>query len=157
MPVRDYEPNDLRAIVAVFQRSVREVARRDYSPAQVAVWAPEPADLGAWAQRLATGAVFVSRREDELAGFARIDAIGEVDLLYVDPNFQRKGVATELLGSLIAWAERNAVTRLCANVSITARPFFERAGFRLLRPQTVERNGVTLQNFRMERALSEPF
>lgn len=153
MAVRDYERDDLRAIVAVFQRSVREIARRDYSRAQVAVWAPEPADFGAWEKRLATGAVFVSRREDKLAGFARIDATGEVDLLYVDPHFQRQGVATELLGSLVAWAEQNSVARLAANVSITARPFFERAGFRLLRSQTVERNGVTLDNFRMERSL----
>ena len=153
MTLHDYEPSDLRAVVAVFQHSVREVARRDYSPAQVAVWAPEPADLGAWAKRLATGAVFVSQREDQLAGFARIDATGEVDLLYVDPQFQRQGVATELLGGLVAWAERNALTRLAANVSITARPFFEHAGFRLLRSQTVERNGVTLDNFGMERSV----
>jgi putative acetyltransferase len=153
MTVRDYETSDLRAIIAVFQRSVREVARRDYSPAQVAVWAPEPVDYGAWAERLATGAVFVSRREDQLAGFARIDATGEVDLLYVDPRFLRQGVATELLASLVAWAKRNAVTRLAANVSITARPFFEHAGFRLLRSQTVERSGVTLNNFRMERSV----
>ena len=153
MAVRNYEPNDLRTIVAVFQRSVREVARRDYSHAQVAVWAPEPADFGVWAKRLATGGVFVSCREDQLAGFARIDATGEVDLLYVDPQFQRQGVATELLGSLVAWAERNALTRLAANVSITARPFFEHAGFRMLRSQTVERSGVTFDNFRMERSV----
>ncbi len=153
MALRRYEPSDLPAIVAVFQRSVREFASRDYSPAQVEVWAPEPADFDAWARRLATGVVFVSEREGQVAGFARIDATGELDLLYVDPRFQRRGVATELLTALVAVAKRNAVTRLAANVSITARPFFEHAGFRLLRSQTVERGGVMLENFRMERAV----
>jgi len=153
MALRQYQPGDLHAIVAVFQCSVREIASRDYAPAQVAAWAPEPADLDAWARRLATGAVFVSEREGRVAGFARIDATGELDLLYVDPHFQRRGVATELLTALVAWAKRNGVTRLAANVSITARSFFEHAGFRLLRSQTVERSGVMLENFRMERTV----
>lgn len=147
--VRDYEPDDLPTVVALFERSVHQIACRDYTPAQLAVWAPERPDRDAWTKRLSTGGVFVSEREDRLAGFARIDKNGELDLLYVDPPFGRQGVATELLHAVTAWARRSAIARLTANVSITARPFFERMGFRVLRSQVVEREGVRLENFRM--------
>ena len=153
--LRDYEPGDLHGVVALFERSVRQIACRDYTCAQLSAWAPEWPDLDAWAERLSTGAVFVSVREDRLAGFARLDASGELDLLYVDPLFERRGVATELFDGVTAWARRYAVARLVANVSITARPFFERMGFRVLRSQTVEREGVSLENFHMECKIDE--
>ena len=139
----------------MFQRSVRQIAFRDYTRAQLAVWAPERADLGAWTQRLSNGAVFVSERDDRLAGFARIDANGELDLLYVDPLFERQGVGAELVDTVTAWARRHNIADLTASVSITARPFFERMGFRVLGLQVVEREGVKLENCRMECRVGE--
>ena len=41
--------------------------------------------------------------------------------------------------------------RLTTHASITARPFFEHRGYRVLYAQTVERHGVTMQNFVMEK------
>ena len=38
-----------------------------------------------------------------------------------------------------------------SEVSITARPFFESIGFRVVRQQVTERRAVSLQNFVMER------
>jgi GNAT superfamily N-acetyltransferase len=149
--VREYRPNDLEAVVLLFQRSVREVASRDYSPAQISAWAPEPPDLEAWARRLGTGGVFIYERNDQIAGFARVDDTGCVDLLYVHPEVQRQGVARALFDRVISWAVSRGIRHLRSEVSITARPFFESRGFRLVRQQVVERRGVSLHNFRMER------
>jgi putative acetyltransferase len=132
------------------QRSVREVASRDYSPVQLSAWAPATADLRAWSKRLADGGVFVCTRNDHIAGFARIDAEGCVDLLYVHPNCQRQGVARELVEQLVSSAASRWLRRLQAEVSVTARPFFERMGFRVVRPQVVERRGVKFDNFVMD-------
>ena len=148
--VRECRSSDLETVVALFQRSVREVASRDYSPAQLSAWAPETADLRAWSNRLADGGVFVCTRNEQIAGFARIDADGCVDLLYVHPNCQRQGVARELVEQLVSWAASRALRRLQAEVSVTARPFFERRGFRVVRPQVVERRGVKFDNFVMD-------
>jgi putative acetyltransferase len=71
--VREYRPDDLAAVAKLFQRSVREVASRDYSAAQISAWAPEPPDLEAWARRLETGGVFVYQRKDKIVGFARVE------------------------------------------------------------------------------------
>ena len=40
---------------------------------------------------------------------------------------------------------------LTVHASITARPFFERRGYTLIRPQWVERHGILLQNFVMQK------
>jgi len=52
-----------RSVVTLFQRSVREVAIRDYSAAQVAAWAPESPDAETWARRLGTGGVASTSKE----------------------------------------------------------------------------------------------
>jgi GNAT superfamily N-acetyltransferase len=149
--VREYRRNDLEAVVLLFQRSVHEAASRDYSLAQVSAWAPEPPDMKAWARRLGTGGVFVYERNDEIAGFARIDDKGCVDLLYVHPEVHRQGIARALFDRAISWAVSRGIRHLCSEVSITARPFFESVGFRVVSEHVVERRGVSLQNFRMER------
>jgi putative acetyltransferase len=148
--VREYRPDDLEAVTILFQRSVHEVASRDYSPAQISAWAPEPPDLEAWARRLGSGGIFVYEQNDQIAGFARVEETGCLDLLYVHPEVQRQGVARALFDRVILWALGRGLRHLKSEVSITARPFFESIGFRVVREQVVERRGVSLQNFRME-------
>jgi putative acetyltransferase len=142
----------LKPLLWLFQRSVREVASRDYSPAQISAWAPESSDLEAWTRRLETGGVIVYQRKDEIVGFARVDETGCVDLLYVHPEVQRQSVGRALLDRVISWAVSQGIRHLRSYVSITARPFFESVGFRVER--VVERRGVLLQNFRMERDIN---
>jgi putative acetyltransferase len=151
--VRKYRPSDLEAVVSLFQRSVHEIAGCDYSPSQISAWAPEFPDRQAWARRMETGGVFVYERNDEIAGFARIDATGCFDLLYVHPEVQRQGVARALFDRVTSWAVSRGICHLHCEVSITARPFFESVGFRVVREQIVERRGLSLQNFRMEKDL----
>jgi putative acetyltransferase len=47
------------------------------------------------------------------------------------------------------------MVRLFAEVSTTARPFFEANGFVVLAPQVVTVRGVDFVNYRMERVLGE--
>jgi putative acetyltransferase len=152
--LRAYAPEDLGALLALFSRSVHGLGGRDYTPAQLAAWAPDPPDREAWAERLGTGGVFVCERAGGLAGFVRVDAEGCLDLLYVAPEHARSGVARLLCERALAWARARGLARLVADVSLGARPFFERMGFRLLAEQTVERRGVRLTNLRMERPLA---
>jgi putative acetyltransferase len=140
-------------VVSLFQRSVHEIASRDYSPRQLYAWAPAFLDREAWARHMETGGVFVYERNDQIAGFARIDATGCLDLLYVHPDVQRQGVARALFDRVTSWAVSRGICHLHSDVSITARPFFESVGFRVVREQIVERRGLSLQNFRMEKDL----
>ena len=149
MLIREYRYRDLGAVIECFSRAVRDIGARYYAPEQIAAWAPEPPDVGAWTSRLDSDGVFVGEVDAVLAGFIRIEATGLIDLLFVHPQYARRGAARELLEFGCAWAVRQGARRFESNVSIAARPFFEAMDFNVEREQSVERNGVQLTNFRM--------
>ena len=87
--------------------------------------------------------------DGQLAGFGDLDpAAGYLDRLYVGRAFQRRGVASALCDALEGAARSHPIT---THASRTARPFFERRGYRVIRAQQVERRGVQLENFVMEK------
>jgi GNAT superfamily N-acetyltransferase len=72
---------------------------------------------------------------------------------YTHARFLRQGVAAALLRVIEDEARSHGVDHLFAEGSLTARPFFDHAGFRLVGAQTVERGGEEFVNYRMEKLL----
>jgi len=151
MPMRRWRPQDLDATIETFRRSVHELAAHDYTPEELQAWAPEAADYSEWERRMDVSHGWTFEINGKLSGFITTDTPGHIDLLYVHPDYQRMGVATALLELLVADAGTRGVHNLHTEASRTAKPFFEQAGFSLVRAQTVTRNGVALENFVMER------
>jgi len=151
--IRDYVPDDLDALIAVFRGSVRAVARRDYSHDQVMAWAPDEIDRDHWAAQGAGTATFVAVIDGRPVGFADLEADGHIDMLYVDAGHQRRGVARALIGAVETAARGRRLARLHVEASLTARGFFARHGFRVVAPQTVVVRGQEFVNVRMEKPL----
>lgn len=149
MVVRAYQSADCRALTELFYETVHTVNAQDYTRAQLDAWATGEVDLKAWDASLRAHYSLVAEADGLLVGFGDIDpATGYLDRLYVHRNYQRKGVATALCDRL----ERAAAGKTIAtHASITARPFFEKRGYRVIREQQVERRGVWLTNFVMEK------
>jgi putative acetyltransferase len=74
-------------------------------------------------------------------------------MLYVAPANARQGLAAGLLMRLEAAARASGAMQLSADVSLSARRSFERAGFETLIEERVQRNGVSLARFRMRKPL----
>ena len=86
----------------------------------------------------------VAEWEGVIVGFADLADDGYLDRLYVHKDYQGQGIATALCDAL----PRARLT----HASLTARPFFEKRGWRVERAQQVERHGVKLTNFVMTRS-----
>lgn len=151
MIIRPYVPDDLDGVIALFHASVRCVAIRDYTEDQVKAWAPDEADRERWASRRASRPTWVAEIDGALAGFTDLEPDGHLDMMYVHPDHQGRGVAGALLRQVETEAARLGLARLFTEASITARPFFERKGFRVIAPQTVRVRGQDLVNYRMEK------
>jgi putative acetyltransferase len=151
--IRNYREADCEALAGIFQRAMREIARKDYSPVQVMAWAPDARDMAEFAARRTAKPTFVAEYDGQLAGFTDLDGDGHIDMLYVNPDCQRRGVASAMLRFLADRAQSERRKRLHSEVSITARPVFERHGFKVLAYQTVQTNGQALGNYRMEKLL----
>src|SRR5699024_2552481 len=87
--------------------------------------------------------------------FSDVDEYGYIDMIFVDPQHQRQGVARALLESVRRQARDLYATSLTADVSITARPFFESQGFFVEQRQEPFKQGVKLVSFRMRKELQE--
>jgi len=154
MRIRRYAPADLDAVMDLFRESVRRIAIRDYSEAQVKVWAPDEPDRERWAARRASRPTWIAEIDGDIAGFTDLEPDGHVDMMFVHPDHQGKGVASALLETAESEAARLGLDRLYTEASITARPFFERKGFRVIAPQTVSLRGMDFINYRMEKRLA---
>ena len=81
-----------------------------------------------------------------IIGFGDIDANGYLDRLYVHHKYQRRGVASALCDILEFAVDAE---KIVVHASVTAKPFFERRGYKVLRKQLVDRMGVMLPNYLM--------
>ncbi len=151
--IRSYRVSDCPPLADIFKRAVRQTAARDYSLAQVLAWAPDECDMTKFAARLIAKPTFVAEIEADIAGFTDLDNQGHIDMMFVDPDFQHQGVGSALLDFVVVKAREGGMIRLFSEVSITARPLFERNGFAVLAAQTVEKNGESFRNYRMEKLL----
>ena len=150
MHLRDYRSGDCPALIRLFRETVHAVCAGDYTPEQLDAWAPEDMDQPAWDRSFLAHRTLVAVEGGEIIGFADLDpATGYLDRLYVHRDHQRQGVAAALCDAL----EPLAPGRVFTHASRTARPFFERRGYRVVRARQVERRGVTLDNYAMEKLL----
>ncbi|MEQ9012301.1 GNAT family N-acetyltransferase [Algiphilus sp.] len=164
MPVASPRIRPLRAADAeplwmIFHRAVHLRARREYSAAQCAVWAPPVRSAEArtrWRHRLLRNQPVVVEWEGVPVGFADVQANGYIDQFFVDPEVTGLGLADRLMRHLLATARARGPDVLYADVSLSAEAFFRRHGFVMVFRQVVWRDAMAFKNARMHRRLDRP-
>lgn len=156
--LRSYRPSDCSGVLQLFYDTVHTVNAKDYTEEQLNAWADGKPDADKWNESLAAHFSLVAEADGVLAGFGDMDETGYLDRLYVHRDFQRMGVGTALCQALEQEADRimgqtQTPRPFCitTHASITARPFFEARGYQVQRKQQVERKGVLLTNYVMEK------
>lgn len=154
--LRPYHEGDSDTLFAIYVDAVRNGTRDHYSEAQRRAWAPTTTPPPLWAARLGGYDTDVALLNGEIAGFMATSAEGYVDLAFVRPCMARRGVGQALHDALLKRASARGLTRLSTHASHLAKPFFARNGWQVEAPEQIDRNGVTLERFAMERHLSPP-
>lgn len=147
MKIRTYQPSDCKSLADLFYHTVHTVNAKDYTEEQLQVWATGQVDLENWDQSLQEHFSVVAVENENILGFGDIDKTGYLDRLYVHKDYQRKGIATAICNQLEQAVQGSIIT----HASITARPFFEKRGYQVIKEQQVERQGIFLTNFVMEK------
>lgn len=151
--IRDYRTADAPEIARLFYETVRSVNRADYSEEQVRAWAPHVTDPEEWHTRAAGRRTLVAEEGGEVVGFVELEGDGHLDRFYVRKDAVGRGVGRRLYEAVEREARALGLGRIFTEASITARPFFERQGFRVVRRRTVTVRGVSMTNFAMEKSL----
>lgn len=148
MFIRRYEASDCKYLAELFYNTVHSINAKDYRPEQLNVWATGNVDLEKWNKSLLSHFSVVAVENGIIVGFGDIDSTGYLDRLYVHKDYQNQGIATAICDELECNFNKSKVT---THASITARPFFEKRGYKVIKKQNVERSGVVLQNYIMKK------
>lgn len=145
MILREYEAGDCRETAELFYHTVHKVNTKDYTEEQLNAWAPKEMDLEKWNRLLQEHFSIVAMEDKAIVGFGDVDDAGCIDHLFVHKDYQRRGIASALCKKL----EQKVQGRMTTHASVTARPFFEKIGYRVIKEQQVERQGIFLTNYIM--------
>lgn len=156
MTIRRYLPGEEEAIWQVYFRATHESNARDYHPDLLNRWAPADMDMREWASRLRAKNPFVALLDNQIVGMAELDDTGFIDYFYVHPDFQGQGVGSTLLTTIESEARAMNLDALVADVSITAKDFFESRGFEVVEARTHVIIGHPAPNFGMMKRLDVP-
>lgn len=147
MVIRAYQTSDCGELAELFYHTVHTVNAKDYTKEQLDAWATGTVDLEKWNQSFEEHYSLVAVDDEMIIGFGDIEKTGYLGRLFVHPDYQRKGVATAICNQL----EQAVQEKIVTHASITARPFFEKRGYKVVKKQQVERQGSFLTNFIMEK------
>jgi putative acetyltransferase len=140
-------------VADLYHQSVHAIDTSIYTPEEQEAWASTPPDYHQWSVRLAKKQPWLAMLGGRVAGFIELDADGHIDCLYTHPSFQNQGVASGLYEHLLWSAKARGFKRLYVEASIVAKPFFEHRGFKQVAKNSIQRKGVTLVNFTLEKRL----
>lgn len=152
--IRRANINDIKVVKEMYQNTVLTINRRDYSQAEVEDWASCGENLPKWEKMLETHYFIVAENQHSLiAGFSSITAQGYLHSMFVHKDFQGIGIATMLLEAIERYAIKSGITKVTSEVSLTARPFFEKYGYIMETEQKRKANQLYLTNFWMTKQL----
>lgn len=145
--LRRYRKEDGAVLANLFYETVHSVNIRDYTETQVNAWATGKIDPEKWNRSFEEHYSIAALDGNRIIGFGDMDKSGYLDRLYVHKNYQRKGIASAICNEL----ERSVKGEITVHASVTAKPFFEKRGYKVVKEQQVARNGILLTNYVMRK------
>jgi len=154
LALRPMLPDDVPLLAEIFRASIEELSADDYSEAQQEAWASAADDEAEFGARLASELTLVATLQGAAVGFASLADNARIDMLYVHPAAGGQGVGAMLCDALEKLAGARGTRELTADVSDSARGFFERRGFVAKTRNSVSLGDEWLANTTMVKPLS---
>ena len=153
MKIRAYHLGEEQKIWQLFHDTIQHINAEHYSQKQLHAWAPPLFDQSLWSKKLAKLSSFVCVKEEKIVGYSDLQQNGYIDHFFCHHQYQGVGVGTALMVHIHTLAKQRGITQLTADVSITAKLFFEGKGFKVVKQQDVLIRGQILRNFKMLKPL----
>lgn len=145
--------SDLDKMQQLYIETIQSVCKNDYNPAQIEAWVSGIENKERWLEVIETQFVLLVIIENQIAGFGTLKDGNYIDFFYIHKDFQRQGIADKLLTELELEAKKQYSKNITSDISITAKPFFEKKGFIAKAEQKNIRHNEILINYKMEKEL----
>jgi ribosomal protein S18 acetylase RimI-like enzyme len=150
--VEEFKQSDISELLGLIHYTIRKCYPQIYAPEVVSYFLEyhsEPEIL----RRLKTAKYLVIKKDGEIiaSGFLDADEMGGV---YVHPDFQRSGLGSDIVRSLLKLAMENKVKKVWLDATPIAKKMYENLGFQLVRPAVQMVGDVPLDYFIMEKYIN---
>lgn len=157
MELRRYRIEDTEGLQHIYYNTIHNINKRDYTPEELEVWAPS----GTYTQdkkqkdiiRFTRINPFVVAEDDFPLGFAELEEKGHINCFFVHDEHGGRGIGSMLLKACETEAKQLGYNRMFAEVSITAKPFFQKKGFKVIKPILCDIKGLKMKYYEMEKLI----
>lgn len=146
--------NDLASLQELFAATVKTICIQDYNVEQVEVWSSSIENRQRWSKMIKEQYVIVALKNNTIVGFCTLDKGTYIDLLFVHKDYQGQKIAYNLYKNIENESKRRKTKQLWADVSKTAKPFFEKMGFLVIKEQIVVLQNVEFINYKMSKKIN---
>ena len=144
---------DLAEMQEMYIETIKWVCKNDYTPLQIDAWVSGLNNTERWLKLIHEQYVLLATIKDQIVGYGTLKNGNYIDFFCVHKDFQRQGIADKVFTELEHEAIKENSKTITADISITAKPFFEKKGFVVKAKQKNMRLGVELINYKMEKKL----
>jgi len=145
--------SDLEEMQQLYVETIQSVCKNDYNPKQIEAWIYGVKNTDRWMEVIETQYVLLAIIENQIVGFGTLKDGNYIDFFYIHKDFQRQGIADKILTELELEAKKHNSKIITSDISITAKPYFEKKGFIVKAEQKNIRFNETLINYKMEKKL----
>jgi len=145
---------DIKEITQLFYETIQEINSKDYPKDEIDDWSSWHEDVDRWAEEIVKFYFIVAKLDDKIVGIASLATDGYLDLMFVHKDFQRHGIAKKLLDEIEKKATEQQNDLIYSDVSITAKGFFEKYGFKVEKQQLKKSKEKELINFKMTKKMT---
>jgi putative acetyltransferase len=147
MVIRKAEERDIAGMTSVFALAVENTSDL-YSVTQRAAWVSQALRPAFWEELLRTQYVLVCFEMNTLCGLISFNSRGDISMLYILPQYQRKGIASRLINIISDHAHEEGYAHVRVDASLYLRPLLIKLGFEL-----VEEYQKTIKNVEFSNAI----
>ena len=150
--IRDANRKDALAIKNIQVQSIEQINSKDYTPRQIRA-VTKHRTVKRYKYLMKTDEkFFVATRANKIVGFCSIKK-NEIVKLYVHPKEISKGMGVKLLQYVERQTKSNRIKKLILKSTITAKYFYIKNGYKVIRKARHIRNGVSMLVIWMEKKL----
>jgi putative acetyltransferase len=145
---------DVGMITTLFRDTIQNVNSKDYPVDEIDDWSSWWTDHDKWQERIKEQYFIKAMIEGKIVGFSSLASDGYLDFMFTHKDYQRQGVAANLISKIEKKAQEQGNDLIYSDVSITAKGFFEKQGYVVEKQQFKKSRNKELVNFRMTKTVN---
>lgn len=151
--LRLYRETDCMELIQLFYDTIQTINKKDYSNEQIDAWASNALNYSMFSKKFSENPTVIIEYSGEIIGFGVVTKQGLFDCLFVHKDWQRRGVGATIANNIETYTKSNNIDTITVYSSKTARPFFEKRGYKLIKEENFVIKNQSLTSYLMQKNL----